>query len=229
MSEPLLTAVDVHKSYRSGADRLEVLIGSNLEVAVAERVAIVGQSGVGKSTLLHLLAGLDRPDSGSINYRGRALQELEPSELAGFRNRHVGMVFQFYHLLPEFTAAENVMMPMLIGGRADEAVDRAATLLEEVGLADRAHHFPSELSGGEQQRVAFARALACAPGLLLADEPTGNLDQESGERVMEVFVRLHAAHQMAMVMVTHNPDLVVDFDRVLVMEPGGHLKPRDER
>ena len=142
------------------------------------------------------------------------------------RNEVFGFIFQFYHLLPEFSAVENIMMPLLIGGRADGAIDRATQLLEDVGLADRGHHFPSELSGGERQRVAIARALIRRPEVLLADEPTGNLDRENGERVLEIFFQLHERHGNAMVLVTHNPELVADFDRVLVMEPGGQLLDR---
>ena len=195
----LLQARGLRKAYRSGEQWLQVLDGCDLSVQPGERVAIVGPSGVGKSTLLHLLGGLDRPDGGVIEVGGRRIDRMPAAELARFRNASVGMVFQFYHLLPELTAAENVMMPLLIGGRADEAADRAADLLGQVGLAERAHHFPAELSGGERQRVAIARALACAPDLLLADEPTGNLDQDNG------------------------------FDRVLVMRPGGLLEPASAR
>ena len=195
-----------------------------LRLAAGERIAIIGQSGVGKSTLLHLLAGLDRPDSGSIRFRGRELRSLSEPDLAEFRGRHVGLVFQFYHLLPEFSALENIMMPLLIGGDMDGARERAAGLLADVGLADRAHHFPSELSGGECQRVAIARALVRQPEVLLADEPTGNLDRDNGMRALEIFFRLHESHGNAMVLVTHNPELVADFDRVLVMESGGQLR-----
>ncbi len=225
-AEEFLTVEGIAKSYRSGERRLEVLSGCDLALAPGERIAIIGQSGVGKSTLLHLLAGLDRPDSGSIRFRGRELHSLPEPDLAEFRGRHVGLVFQFYHLLPEFSAVENIMMPLLIGGRADGAIDRATQLLEDVGLADRGHHFPSELSGGERQRVAIARALIRRPEVLLADEPTGNLDRENGERVLEIFFQLHERHGNAMVLVTHNPELVADFDRVLVMEPGGQLLDR---
>lgn len=227
VAEALLTAAGLGKSYRSGSTTLEVLRDSSLRLAAGEQVAIIGESGVGKSTLLHLLGGLDRPDSGTIHYRGQPLESMSEAELATFRNEHVGMVFQFYHLLPEFTALENVMMPLLIAGRADGGEERATALLDEVGLAGRSHHFPSELSGGERQRVAIARAVARGPGLLLADEPTGNLDHDNGRRIMEVIVRLQQQHGMALVMVTHNPELIAGFDRVLVMGPGGRLIPRE--
>ena len=222
-TESLLVADSLSKGYASGTVRLEVLRDCSLEVQAGERVAIIGASGAGKSTLLHLLAGLDRPDAGSLRFRGSLLHEMGERELSAFRNRHVGMVFQFYHLLPEFTAQENVMMPLLIAGEAARAPERADTLLEEVGLSERANHFPSQLSGGERQRVAIARALALEPDLLLADEPTGNLDHENGVRVMTAFQQIHSSHQNATVMVTHNPELVSGFDRVLYMQPGGEL------
>lgn len=222
-AENILHAAGLAKAYKSGRGQLEVLHDCSLTLARHERVAIVGQSGVGKSTLLHLLAGLDRADSGSIRFGERRLDAMGEAELAAYRNQHVGMVFQFYHLLPEFTARENVMMPLLIGRAPDAAGRRAAELLEEVGLADRGHHYPSQLSGGERQRVAIARALARGPEILLADEPTGNLDHENGLRVMDIFAGVHERHRTAMVLVTHNPELVVGFDRVLNMEPGGRL------
>ncbi len=223
-AEEILCVEGLRKSYRSGTRELEVLTDCDLRVSVGERIAVIGQSGVGKSTLLHLLAGLDRPDRGSIRFRGRELRSLSEPDMAAFRGRYVGLVFQFYHLLPEFSALENVMMPLLIGGDASTAPAVAASLLADVGLADRAHHFPSELSGGERQRVAIARALARQPELLLADEPTGNLDHDNGMRVLDIFFHLHERHGNAMVLVTHNPELVTDFDRVLVMEPGGRLR-----
>ncbi|NKB89846.1 MAG: ATP-binding cassette domain-containing protein [Acidobacteria bacterium] len=222
-SENILHAAGLAKSYQSGRGQLEVLHDCSLTLAKHERVAIIGQSGVGKSTLLHLLAGLDRADRGSIRFGERRLDAMGEAELAAYRNQHVGMVFQFYHLLPEFTALENVMMPILIGRDISTAQHRAADLLEEVGLGERRHHFPSQMSGGERQRVAIARALASDPEILLADEPTGNLDHENGLRVMDIFAGLHERHRTAMVLVTHNPELVIGFDRVLNMEPGGHL------
>jgi lipoprotein-releasing system ATP-binding protein len=228
MSSPILSAVALDKSYHTGSVELHVLRDCSFALAANERVAIVGQSGVGKSTLLHLLAGLDRADRGAIRFGDRDVHAMGETELARFRNRHIGMVFQFYHLLPEFTARENVMMPLLIAGEAEIAPERADELLAEVGLEERSHHFPAELSGGERQRVAIARALARAPEVVLADEPTGNLDLENGRRVMEVFEGVHARHQTAMVLVTHNQELVTGFDRVLRMGPGGQLQAMEQ-
>lgn len=225
MSGEILQALGLGKAYPSGTGSLEVLRDCSLAVAPGERVAIVGPSGVGKSTLLHLLAGLDRPDTGRLLFRDRDLAAMTEAELASYRSANVGMVFQFYHLLSELTALENVMLPLLIGSRRAAAIERASFLLSEAGLEDRSNHFPSELSGGERQRVAIARALACEPALLLADEPTGNLDVGNGVRIMQLFGQMHSAHGMAMVMVTHNPDLVADFDRVLQMGPGGKMSP----
>ena len=228
MAAPILSTVSLDKSYHSGSVGLDVLRDCTFELAANERVAIVGQSGVGKSTLLHLLAGLDQADSGSIRFGDRDVHAMGEIELARFRNRHIGMVFQFYHLLPEFTARENVMMPLLIAGETGGAESRADELLAEVGLEQRGHHFPSELSGGERQRVAIARALVRGPEVVLADEPTGNLDHENGQRVMEIFDRLYATHRTAMVLVTHNQELVTGFDRVLRMGPGGQLEPANQ-
>ncbi|MFQ5742356.1 MAG: ABC transporter ATP-binding protein [Acidobacteriota bacterium] len=223
---PLVSVAGLTKSYLSGDSVLRVLDGTNLSVVAGERLAVLGASGVGKTTLLHLLGGLDRPDAGTITFRGRCLAELKEEELAVFRNVEIGFVFQFYQLLPEFTALENVMMPLLIGRETRSAKHRGMELLEEVGLEERGHHFPTELSGGERQRVAIARALAREPSLLLADEPTGNLDLDSGKNVMRIFGRIQRDHGAAIVMATHNPQLVMGFDRVLQMHSGGHLRPR---
>jgi len=227
MSEMLVEVTDLVKTYPSGEKVLRVLDGTQLSIAAGERVAVLGASGVGKSTLLHLLGGLDRPDSGSIAFRGQSIAELAEDALAGYRNAEVGFVFQFFQLLPEFTALENVMMPMLIGRQVAKARRRASELLGEVGLAERSHHFPGQLSGGERQRVAIARALSRDPSLLLADEPTGNLDIATGMRVMELFSQVQGEHGAAIVMATHNPALVEGFDRVLEMQPGGVLQPSD--
>lgn len=223
----LVEVIDLVKTYPSGEKILRVLDGTQLSIEAGQRVAVLGASGVGKSTLLHLLGGLDRPDSGTITFRGQSVAELQEDELAGYRNAEVGFVFQFFQLLPEFTALENVMMPMLIGRQADGARQRATALLEEVGLEDRSHHFPGQLSGGERQRVAIARALSRGPSLLLADEPTGNLDIATGMRVMELFSQVQGEHGAAIVMATHNPALVTGFDRVLEMQPGGILQPAE--
>lgn len=209
------------KSYQDGARRVPVLKGVNLEVAPGELVAIVGPSGSGKSTLLHLLGALDRPDAGEVAIGGQPLRGLSPREMAGFRNRTLGFVFQFHQLLPDFTALENVMLPGRIAGRAPREIHgRARELLLEVGLADRLHHFPNQLSGGERQRVALCRALALAPPLLLADEPTGNLDPASGDQVFALLQGLQERHRTTGVLVTHNPDIARRCARILTLEDG---------
>lgn len=229
MGEPLIVADRVVRSYPSGGTELRVLEGTSLTVEAGELVAVVGASGVGKSTLLHLLGGLDRPDDGAILFRGRSLGELSERELADYRNREVGFVFQFYHLLPEFTALENVAMPLLIGRDHESAEARAREILVETGLGERLTHLPGELSGGERQRVAIARALARNPRIVFADEPTGNLDRDTGQRVLELFRQIHRRHGLAVVMVTHNPELAAGFDRVLEMDWGGGLRPLARR
>lgn len=213
------------KAYRDGERRVEVLAGANLTVEPGEMVAVVGPSGSGKSTLLHLLGGLDRPDAGTVTIGDRELGTLSGSELAAFRNRTIGFVFQFHQLLPDFTARENVMLPSRIAGRgADWASRRAEDLLAEVGLEDRMTHFPGELSGGERQRVALCRALALEPPLLLADEPTGNLDPASGERVFQLLLELQRLHGTTTVLVTHNPELADRCASIQSLDKGV-LKP----
>lgn len=226
MADVVIEVKGLAKSYPSGEETLHVLAGTDLTIGAGERVAVLGASGVGKSTLLHLLGGLDHPDDGSIVFRGQPLDAMDEPRLAKYRNREVGFVFQFFHLLPEFTTLENVMMPLLIGGDNEGARERATELLDQVGIKARGHHFPSQLSGGERQRVAIARALVCRPSLILADEPSGNLDVETGLRVMDAFVRLQHEHGAAIVMATHNAALVEGFDRVLEMMPGGSLRTR---
>jgi len=190
-----------------------------LQVERCEMLAIVGPSGIGKSTLLHLLGGLDRPDSGTIRVHDTVVSAMSNDELARFRNRNVGFVFQFHHLLPEFTAVENVAMPGWIGrGDRDETLRKAAALLSELGLEARSRHFPNQLSGGEQQRVAIARALVADPQLLLADEPTGNLDLETSERVFDLMRQCHRKRGLTSVIVTHNPDLAGRCDRTYEMK-----------
>ncbi len=216
---PFLEARDLSKTYRNA--EVPVPVFSNLDVKVerGEMLAVVGPSGIGKSTLLHLLGGLDRPDSGTICVADRTLTEMSADDLARFRNRQVGFVFQFHHLLPEFTAVENVAMPGWIGRmRTDEALRRAAALLEELGLAARGRHFPNQLSGGEQQRVAIARALLTDPTLFLADEPTGNLDLATSARVFDLMRECHDKRGLTSVIVTHNPDLASRCDRVFEMK-----------
>ena len=207
------------KRYKSGDRELEVFAGLDLEVGAGERVALTGESGAGKSTLLYLLGGLDRPSGGKTYFGQKELSALSDSELAGFRNRTVGFVWQNHSLLPEFTALENVMMPLRIRGAAiEEAETVSRSRLAEVGLADRAWHRSGELSGGEQQRVSLARALAGGPQLLLADEPTGNLDAKTGEMIITLLEQLQRQHSFTLLYVTHNPAFAERADRVLTME-----------
>ena len=221
--DPLIAAHDVVKGYRTAAGYVPVLAGVNLTVAPREMVAIVGASGVGKSTLLHVLGSLDRPESGRVVVGGQDVFALDEDRLREFRNRTLGFVFQFHHLLPEFTALENVMMPMLIARRPlAEARERARALLEDLGLGHRAEHRPGAMSGGEQQRVAVARALVQSPRALLGDEPSGNLDQETGERLHGLLRRLNQEKGITVVVVTHNQRLADACDRVLRLE-GGRL------
>jgi len=211
-------ATGLSKTYMGEAAPVPVF--RNLEFTLAEGVfaAVMGPSGVGKSTLLHLLGGIDRPDSGRVEIFGVSLEDLCPRERARFRNERIGFVFQFHHLLPEFTAEENVAFPHRIAGVSSrEARERAAALLERVGLADRRLHMSRALSGGEQQRVAIARALARSPSLLLADEPTGNLDAESARSVFDLLAELHRERGMTTVLVTHNPDLAKRCDKIFEM------------
>jgi lipoprotein-releasing system ATP-binding protein len=217
----LLEVSELHKSYSSGNERLEILTGLSLAVDAGDMVGITGVSGSGKSTLLHLVGGMDRPDQGSIRILDRELSGLTPPELSGFRNKTIGFIFQFHHLLPEFTALENVMMPLLLRGvsQADAAVSSEA-FLAEVGLDKRSHHRPGELSGGEQQRVALARALVGKPRLLLADEPTGNVDPYTGQTIGALFRRLHDKHSLASIIVTHNEQLAKICSRVYRLENG---------
>jgi lipoprotein-releasing system ATP-binding protein len=206
------------KTYRNAEVPVLVFSGLDLSVNRGEMLAIVGPSGIGKSTLLHLLGGLDRPDGGTVRVEDRELTKMPADELARFRNKNVGFVFQFHHLLPEFTAQENVAMPGWIG-RMDrqEALDRAAQLLSELGLTERRSHFPNQLSGGEQQRVAIARALLADPVLFLADEPTGNLDLATSEKVFELMRSCHSKRGLTSIIVTHNPDLAARCDRTFEM------------
>ncbi len=214
-------AVGLTKTYRDGLRRVEVLKGIDLTVEPGEMVAIVGPSGSGKSTVLHLLGALDRPDEGTVEIGDTRLSGLSGAALAAFRNRTIGFVFQFHQLLPDFTALENVMMPGRIAGLHPSAVhDHAHRLLEEVGLKERLDHFPNQLSGGERQRVALCRALAMEPPLLLADEPTGNLDPASGEQVFRLLLELQAHHRTTGILVTHNPAIAERCTRILRLEDG---------
>ncbi len=222
---PFLIASDINKSYQVGGQRLHVLRGLDLAVERGEMVAVVGASGVGKSTLLHLLGGLDRSDSGSIRIGETDIGGMADEALASFRNAHVGFVFQFHHLLPEFTALENAEMPLRIARVKPEAAQtRASAVLQRLGLADRLTHRPAMLSGGEQQRVAVARALVTEPTVLLADEPTGDLDEKTAEALHALLREMHRERQLSSVIATHNMHLAASCDRVLRLE-GGRLTP----
>jgi lipoprotein-releasing system ATP-binding protein len=216
-----LVVRDLRKCYLSGSERLEVLIDLSLELNAGEMAAVTGVSGSGKSTLLHLIGGMERPDSGSIRILDEEISDLSSLALSRFRNKTAGFVFQFHHLLPEFTALENVMMPLLLRGESPEAARTSAReLLDEVGLKERARHRPGELSGGEQQRVAIARALSGKPKLLLADEPTGDLDPHTGEMVGALISELHAKHELTSIIVTHNEKLAKICTRIYRLENG---------
>jgi lipoprotein-releasing system ATP-binding protein len=218
---PFIAVSGLNKHYRVGVQDIHVLRDLDLAVEAGEMVAVVGASGVGKSTLLHLLGGLDRPDSGSVIVEGRDLGALADEELVAFRNARVGFVFQFHHLLPEFTALENAELPMRIARRpVPEAQAAARRLLDRVGLTDRLDHRPSMMSGGEQQRVAVARALVMQPALILADEPTGDLDERTGDALNGLFREMHREHGLTSVIATHNPRLAAACDRVLRLERG---------
>src|SRR5271154_146339 len=228
MAAPLVVASDVRKSFQHMGRTLEVLKGIDLQIDEGEVLAIVGASGAGKSTLLHCIGTLDVPTSGSIRLAGEELTTMSSSRLADLRNRTIGFVFQFHHLLPEFNALENVMMPGLIQGRAKRDMEKpAAALLEEVGLRDRLLHRPGELSGGEQQRVALARAIVLEPKLLLADEPTGNLDSATSAQIHELFFAINKQRGTTIVVVTHNAALAASMPRVVALRDGSVEK--DER
>jgi lipoprotein-releasing system ATP-binding protein len=213
----MLQATNIVKNY--GA--LQVLKGVDIQVSAGEMVSIVGSSGAGKSTLLHILGTLDTADEGQISLHGQAIHLLGGKALAAFRNRHIGFVFQFHHLLPEFTALENVCIPGWIAGTSKKDVQqRAAQLLEQLGLKDRLQHKPQQLSGGEQQRVAVARALINKPSIIMADEPTGNLDSTRAEELHELFMQLRSEYQLSFLIVTHNESLAKMSDRVLHMKDG---------
>ncbi len=217
----LLRVEGVTKSFPTGEGTIEVLRGAELRVGEGERLAIVGQSGVGKSTLLHILGALEHPSSGAVHFRGEDVFAKPSDELARFRNASLGFVFQFHHLLPEFSALENVMMPGLLRGTdAASMRERAAAMLGEVGLSQRLHHPIGKLSGGERQRVAVARALVLDPPLVLADEPTGNLDPETGDRVGELLLRMNQTRGTALVVVTHNEALARRLGRIATLVEG---------
>jgi lipoprotein-releasing system ATP-binding protein len=222
MADAYIRARNLSKVYQSGTSELVVFSGVDLDVQQGEMLALVGESGAGKSTLLHLLGGLDRPSDGTIYYGSKEISGLARSEQADFRNREIGFVWQIHYLLPEFTALENVMMPLLIRGWPHtRAASESLSRLDEVGLRARSTHRAGELSGGEQQRVVLARALVGSPSVLLADEPTGNLDFRTGEMIFELLEGLHRSHQLTSVFVTHNMSFARRCDRVLNMDKGG--------
>ena len=223
MTSDVLIADHLTKSYWQGSNEVRVLRDLNLTVAEGETLAIVGVSGSGKSTLLHLLAGLDQADGGRVEIKGQDLSTLSEVELAGLRNRQLGFVYQFHHLLPEFSAGENVAMPLMIGGEARrQALEEARNMLEKVGLSHRVEHLPSELSGGERQRVAIARALVGKPAIVLADEPTGNLDEQSADQIHHLILSLSEDLGVAFVVVTHNTRFASRLSRVCELH-GGRL------
>lgn len=222
---PLISLKGIHKSYIMGGGELEVLKDVDLDLTPGAILAIVGASGAGKSTLLHIIGALDRPTRGQYLYKGRDVFRYSEGQLARFRNQSIGFVFQFHHLLPEFSALENTMIPLMIFGKRDkrEVMEKARSLLIEVGLGDRESHKPSELSGGEQQRVAIARALANDPELLLADEPTGNLDTKTSNIVFDLMIKLNHQRGMSMILVTHNMELAKRTDLRFKLRDGAIL------
>ncbi|MCB2148057.1 MAG: ABC transporter ATP-binding protein [Deltaproteobacteria bacterium] len=218
---PLIQASGISRVYNHSGARIVVLNQLSFKLGIGETIGIVGASGIGKSTLLHVLGTLDRPDSGILEYSGKDVLKLDDSQLARFRNRAIGFVFQFHHLLPEFSALENTMMPALIGGESKKTATTAAeAILVRVGLKDRLTHRASELSGGEQQRVALARALVLRPAILLADEPTGNLDRKNSERIHTLLMELNQEMGMALVVVTHNMELAALVSRQVTIANG---------
>src|ERR1700751_6351587 len=220
-SRELVRVEGLRKTFRSGSQEITPLDGISFSIERGAMIAIVGPSGAGKSTLLHILASLDTPTNGAVYFGAKSLKSLNEIELAEYRNSAVGFIWQRHHLLPDFTAAENVAMPMLVRGEPmGQALRAAYDWLSEVGLADRAAQSAGELSGGEQQRVAIARALANRPALLLADEPTGDLDERSAENVFELMTRLHRSHHLTSILATHNLSLARRTDRILVLDHG---------
>jgi lipoprotein-releasing system ATP-binding protein len=217
----MIAVRDLSKSFLTDRGRIEVLKDVNLDIRAGERIAVVGASGAGKTTLMHLLGGLDRPTRGSVSFAGKNIFHYSAPELDAFRNRSIGFVFQFHQLLPEFTALENVMMPALIGRSSlKEAGQRADAILTAVGLGHRLDHKPGQLSGGEQQRVAIARSLIMTPQLLLADEPTGNLDSATSDEILTLLDRLHAERDLTIVVVTHSEKVAAQMDRIVHMVDG---------
>ncbi|MDS4022575.1 MAG: ABC transporter ATP-binding protein [Candidatus Competibacter sp.] len=220
-STAFITIRNLRKSYTEGDDQRTIFADLTLDIARGAFVALLGQSGSGKSTLLNLLGGIDLPDAGQIRIDGRTLTDLGEVERTRFRRRHIGFVFQFHNLIPTLTVQENLLLPLELNGLATpEQQDRALALLDNVGLGNRRHSFPERLSGGEQQRLAIARALVHGPALLLADEPTGNLDATTGERILELLLKLHRQETVTIVMVTHSREVAARADRALYLELG---------
>lgn len=226
-NQPVLLCDQVIKYYEDIGKRVDVLRGIDLQVLAGETVAIIGASGSGKTTLLQILGGLDQPSSGQVRISGQNMLNLSEHEKSAFRNRHIGFIYQFHHLLPEFNALENVAMPLLIRGLSHrEAQAKAAELITHVGLKDRLTHRVGELSGGERQRIAIARALVTQPSCVLADEPTGNLDQETADHVFAVMMELNKKFNTSFIMVTHNRELANKHDRVLALKDGKLIEGR---
>ena len=229
MPEPLVTVRNLEKYFINDQHRVEVLKGLDLNLFKQDTLAVVGASGTGKSTLLHILGTLERPSGGEVLFEGQDIFEQTAKELARFRNRKIGFVFQFHHLLPEFTALENTMMPLLIGGGGKQkAQERAEEILIQLGLRDRLFHRIGELSGGEQQRVAIARSLISSPQLILADEPTGNLDRKTGEQIVDLFLRQNQENGVTFLMVTHNQELSRRFRRNIKIVDGKAIEIQAE-
>ncbi len=221
----MLEARNIHKFYNHGAERLHVLAGIDLKIERGKFIAILGPSGAGKTTLIHLLGGLDHPSQGDVFFNGQKIYALSDNDLSGLRNTKIGFVFQFYHLLPEFNVLENVLLPGLIKKKKRDLEPEAKELLKLVGLDKRAQYFPNQLSGGEQQRLAIARALINQPDLLFCDEPTGNLDSTTGSKVMELIQTLNRNRQMSVVLVTHNQEIASDADEIFYLRDG-HIQQR---
>lgn len=219
MNKPLLKATDLHKIYSRDEKNLEILKGVSFEIQASEAVCIMGASGAGKSTLLHILGTLDRADRGTLEFEGRNISEMKDEELSQFRAQKLGFVFQFHHLLNEFTLLENVLMPFWIMNEKGDEI-QARKLLERMGLSDRLHHYPTQLSGGESQRVALARALVKKPALVLADEPTGNLDSQNGAMVQQLLFELQKEMNTALIVVTHDENMAKRFPKRLRLQDG---------
>lgn len=225
MSNEILATKCVTKAYQMEGSRLEVLRGVDMSIMKGEAVCIMGSSGAGKSTLLHILGTLDKPTLGKVYYQGEDLTRKSDDQLASFRNKKMGFVFQFHHLLPELTALENVSLPARIGGLSKtEALQKAADLLRSLGLEQRENHYPSELSGGERQRVAIARALVQDPEILFADEPSGNLDQDNGEVIQDLFFKLQQDLGLTLIVVTHDPEFAKRFPKIFRLKNGTFIK-----